>query len=450
MTATPLDLVLFVALPYLALLTLVVGSVIRYRRDRFSYSSLSSQFLEGRGLLWGSVPFHAGILVLLVGHLVPLVAPRAWTELTAHRPFLLAVEGIGVTAAVLAAAGLAVLLVRRVTAGRLQPVSSVLDVVVLGLLLAQVAGGLGVALAHRWGAAWSPGTTTPYLWSLLTLRPEVAYVTGLPSLVKLHLVGAWVIFLLVPFTRLVHMFSLPLAYLTRPFQKVVWTSPRRLEAQTARERRRAEGRRHLVKGLAGAGAAGALLGVGVLDKLFGYLRGPDMTLDEEAGLLRKRLERLEMTAEERELQLERMRSRYIRVARLGELDRDQGHYFIDYQMRPALAFRGDDGLPLLISAKCTHLGCTVASQVDDEGRLLCPCHISYFDLETGEPNPGSPAKAPLPRLGWVLRDADGNVVMARSPDGERVGDVAAADDAALEGYDVYIARSFEGISEEVA
>lgn len=438
----PLDLFLFAGLPYLAVALLVVVSVVRYRRDRFSYSSLSSQFLESRRLLWGSVPFHAGILVLLVGHLLPLLMPATWIQLTAHPPFLYAVEAVGVAAAVLAAVGLAVLLVRRVTSGRLQAVSSVLDVVVVGLLLAQVAVGLGVALGHRWGAAWSAGTLTPYLWSLVTLRPDVAQAAAMPPLVQLHLVGAWAIVLLLPFSRLVHLFSLPLGYLTRPYQKVVWTNPRRFERQSVAERSRAAERRHLVKGLLGAGAAGALLGVGILDKLARFLGGPDMTLDEEAALLRKRLERLEMTAEERQLQLERMRSPYIRVAGLGELSPTQGHYFTDYLMRPALAFLGDDGLPLLISAKCTHLGCTVSSQVDSEGRLLCPCHVSYFDLESGRPLPGSPAKAPLPQLGWVLRDAAGSVVASRSPSGETAGEADQASAEQLAEYDVYIARRF--------
>jgi len=439
--ATPLDLFLFVGLPYVALGVLVIGSIVRYRRDRFSYSALSSQLLESRRLLWGSVPFHLGILVLVAGHLVPFVAPGIWRELTSREPFLYAVEAAGVAAGVLAAFGLAVLLVRRVTAGRVQPVSSLLDLTVVGLLLAQVAVGLGVALGHRWGAAWSPGTTTPYLWSLLTLRPDVSYVAALPPLVKLHLAGAWVIFLLVPFTRLVHAFSVPVGYLSRPFQRVVWATARRLEAAGAAERRRVEERRNLMKGLIGVGAAGVLLSAGLAEKLFLYLRGPDLTLEEETELLRKRLERLEMTAEERQLQLERLRSPYIRVARLAELSPTQGKYFTDYQMRPALAFKGEDGLPLLISAKCTHLGCTVGSQVDGEGRLLCPCHVSYFNLETGVPEPGSPAKAPLPRIGWVLRDAAGNVVASRSPSGQLAGEPFTD---LLESYDVYIARDFEG------
>lgn len=446
MTESLVDLFLFVALPYLALALLVLGSIHRYRTRRFTYSALSSQFLEGRSLKWGTLPFHAGILVLFVGHLLPFLVPGLWRELTSYRAFLLTVETVGVAAAVLTVVGLSILFLRRITVRKLQEVSTVVDLLVVLLLLLQVMVGLGVAVMHRWGAAWSVGTTTPYLWSLLTLRPDVAYVAALPPLAKLHLVGAWTLFLLVPFSRLVHVFSLPLSYLVRPPQRVVWATYRRLEEAVEISRRR-EARRHLLKGLAGAGAAGLLLSLGVLDKLFRFFQGPRMSLEEESDLLGKKLQRLERTAEERELELERMRQAYIRVARLGDLETDRGTYFIDYRMRPALAFRTRRGLPLLISAKCTHLGCTVASEVDDRGRLLCPCHISYFDLETGEPEPGSPAKEPLPLLGWVLQEPDGTIAMSRSPSGQTVGDYVPE---RLDDYEVWIARSFEGIRQEVA
>lgn len=434
-----LDAFVFVALPYLALVSLVLGSWLRFRGgSRFSYSALSSQLLEGRTLPWGSIPWHAGVAVLFLGHLIPLLVPDLWQALVSSRPILLTVEAIGVAAAVLSAVGLAVLLGRRVTVRRLQPVSTVMDVVVVALLLTQVVLGLAVAVGHTWGAYWSIGTTTPYLWSLLTLHPDTSYVAGLPPLVKVHVAGAFLIFALVPFTRLVHLFSIPLAYLWRPPQKIVWASPRRRERRSD-EVRIEEDRRHLTRALAGLGGAGVLLSIGVLDKLARFFSGPEMTMEEEAGLLRKRLERLEMTAEERELQLERMRQATIRVARLGELERDTGTYFIDYQMRPALAFRDADGLPLLISAKCTHLGCTVSKELDDRRRLLCPCHVSYFDLDTGEPNAGSPAKQPLPHLGWVLKTPEGEVVASRPPGGPVEGDVAPEQ---LDSYDVFIARHF--------
>ncbi|MGA7614029.1 MAG: respiratory nitrate reductase subunit gamma, partial [Thermoanaerobaculia bacterium] len=290
------------------------------------------------------------------------------------------------------------------------------------------------------GSLWSVGTTTPYLWSLLTLHPDPALVGGMPPLMQLHLTGAWVVLALIPFTRLVHMFSLPLQYLARPPQRVIWASARRRLADERREERDVAGRRLLLRGAVGVGAAGVLLSIGVADKLFNYFRGPQMTLDEEAALLKKRLGRLEATTEQRQLELERMRKSYIRVARLGDLSRDTGFYFVDYQMRPALAFRNAEGLPHLISAKCTHLGCTVAKDVDPEGRIVCPCHISYFNVATGVPQPGSPAKAPLPMLGWVLREPQGGIVAKRTADGRMEGKI---DPAVLDDYEVWISREME-------
>lgn len=434
-----LDLFLFAALPYVAVFVLFAGSLWRFRTNRFSYSALSSQFLEDRRLLWGSVPWHVGILLILLGHVVGLCFPGLWRAIVANRAALLVVEGIGLFATVLCVVGLLAFMFRRATSARLQLVSTTMDYAVLGLLLVQVLLGLWVALAHRWGAAWAPAALSPYLWSLVTLQPNLDYVAGMPGLVKLHVAGAWVLLLLVPFSRLVHVFSIPFEYLWRPPQKVVWTNPRRFEGETSHAAL-VEERREFIK--AGIGVAGGvtLLTVGTADKLVPYFAGPDLSPEEEAHLLSKKLERLNQTAEQRALELERIQSPYIKVARLGELDAKKGKYFIDYRMRPALAFLGGDGLPLLISAKCTHLGCTVGSDLDQQGRILCPCHVSYFDIATGKPNEGAPAKAPLPRIGWALMDPEGNVFMSQGPDGRREG---SADAAKLADAHVCIARQFD-------
>ena len=434
------DLLLLIALPYTAIAVLVGGSVWRYRSARYSYSTLSSQVLEGRQLRWGSLLWHVAILVLFAGHLIVFLAPGVWSSLVAHPVFLLVVESIGVSAAVLAIAGLLVLIARRLFSSKLQRVTSTVDLAVLGLLLAQIGIGLAVALTHRWGSRWAAGTLAPYLWGVLTLQPDPTFVAAMPPLVKLHLLGAWLIVLAVPFTRLVHMFSLPLGYLARPPQKVVWATRRRLDARGEAMIAAADGRRLFLRGAAGVAAAGGLLSVGVTDRLLMFFRGPRMTREEESGLLAKRLERMKVNAEERQLQLDRMREDYIFVGPLAQFDAKQGRYFTDYNMRPALAFRdAATGLPILISAKCTHLGCTVAGQVDGDGRLLCPCHISYFHLETGRPTPGSPAQMPLPRLGWILRDTTGREIARKRPNGTVEGDPAPG---ALQGASVFIVRQY--------
>ena len=219
------SILLSTVLPYAAIVLFLAGIAWRMR-NRFTVSSLSSQILESRSLVWGSVPFHLGVIILFLGHLIPLVAPQAWQRLVSNRTALLTVEAVGAAAAVLTLAGLTVLLVRRLGTPAIRAVSSVADVVVLVLLVGQVALGLGVALLHRWGAVWSPQTTTPYLRSVFTLQPAPEHIAGLPMLMMLHLAGAWILLALIPFTRLVHMFTLPLRYLMRPPQRVIWLSRR--------------------------------------------------------------------------------------------------------------------------------------------------------------------------------------------------------------------------------
>ncbi|MEZ4537588.1 MAG: Rieske 2Fe-2S domain-containing protein, partial [Cyanobacteriota/Melainabacteria group bacterium] len=95
-------------------------------------------------------------------------------------------------------------------------------------------------------------------------------------------------------------------------------------------------------------------------------------------------------------------------------------------------------LPQLISAKCTHLGCTVGNKADNEGKILCPCHVSYFDIKTGVPNQGAPAEAPLPILGWVVLNPKGEVLASREKSGEIKGKINNSD---LDSAQVFIRRA---------
>lgn len=408
------DAFLFVGLPYIALVVSVVGCVWRARNNRFGMSARSSQFLEDRQLLWGSAPWHIGIIVVLLGHIVAGFLPQVWSSLLTIPGALFAVETLGVAASLLALAGLGALLYRRLTSARVQVVTNTMDLVVVALLLGQIIAGLLSAVHFRYGSSWSTGTVVPYFWSLVTLRPDMSYVTGFPMLFKLHLVGAWLLILLVPFTRLMHVLAVPLPYLWRAPQLVVWNNARRRQ-QAVVATIKAESRREFLKGAAGVTGATGLLAVGVSEKTVSFFRGPRPDPEAESTLLAKKLERLQQTAEERAYELERQRSEMILVTRYAELTETKGRYFIDYSMAPGLAFKGRDGWPQVLSAKCTHLGCTVGSEANADGQILCPCHISYFSVRTGEPNAGAPAKLPLPPIGWALVDATGKVVASRQP-----------------------------------
>ena len=220
--ASTSDFILYAAFPYVAVLLAIVGSVYRFSSNRYSFSTLSSQFLEGRRLFWGSAPFHYGILIVLAGHLVAFLFPRGlvWFNGVPLRLFIL--ESTALAFGLLTLFGLVMLIFRRAVTSRVRVVTSKMDVVLLALLLAQVATGIYVAIFHRWGSAWSVHTATPYLWSLAKLSPEPQYVAALPLAVRLHILNAWALVAIIPFTRLVHFFIVPLGYLWRPYQLVIW------------------------------------------------------------------------------------------------------------------------------------------------------------------------------------------------------------------------------------
>jgi Rieske Fe-S protein len=198
-------------------------------------------------------------------------------------------------------------------------------------------------------------------------------------------------------------------------------------------------RRLFVKAVSGLGVSLFLLSLGSLEKLLRFFSKQDLTQEQQELILSEKIERSKQTTEEQELQLERLSKDHIKVAELDSLSPIKGIYFIDYLMRPALIFSDDDGLPIVISAKCTHLGCTVGQNADPQGLILCPCHLSKFNIKTGIPIAGSPAKLPLPRLGWSLMDAKGSILLTQDPQGVRVG---TTDMDKLAGSSLYILKKF--------
>ncbi len=213
---------LFVALPYLALAVFLIGTIYRYRFTKFKITSLSSEFLETRGLFWGSVPFHYGLLILFVGHLIGFLFPGnvlAWN----NQPVRLLILEISAFAfGISAFVGLIGLFLRRTTNPRVKVVTSGMDLVIEILLIIQIFLGLWVAISYRWGSSWFASVMAPYLKSIFYLNPDITLVTSMPVVIKLHIALAFVIILLVPFTRLVHFLVPPVSYLWRPFQKVIW------------------------------------------------------------------------------------------------------------------------------------------------------------------------------------------------------------------------------------
>ncbi len=216
------DQLLFGVAPYLALIIFFLGTIQRYRAQAFSYSSLSSQFLENKRHFWGMVPMHYGILFVLAGHVVAFMFPRQLLAWNGHPVRLYILEITALIFGLLTLLGLVTTLVRRFAFSKLRTVTSTADVVLHLLLLVQVGSGIYVAVTCSWGSSWFAASASPYLWSIITLDPDITYVLAMPFAVKLHIVNACLVIGFFPFTRLVHILVIPNPYLWRKPQVVRW------------------------------------------------------------------------------------------------------------------------------------------------------------------------------------------------------------------------------------
>ncbi len=220
-----LNTAVFGIYPYIALTVFLIGSLIRFDREPYTWRSGSSQLLRRKQLMWGSNLFHIGILVIFLGHLFGLLTP-IWVfdalGIAHGAKQVLAIVAGGV-AGLMCLAGLALLLHRRLTDKRIRNTSSWSDLLVLWLLLAQLLLGLAtitVSMQHLDGEemvhlmSWAQG--------IVTFQGDAAgYVAGAHPLFKAHLFLGMTIFLVFPFTRLVHIWSAPIWYLGRRGYQIV-------------------------------------------------------------------------------------------------------------------------------------------------------------------------------------------------------------------------------------
>ena len=211
--------------PYIALGVGIMGSIARYDRDPFTWKTSSSQMLRRKQLVMGSILFHVGVLVIFFGHLIGLLTP-IWIfdaiGISHGAKQLLAVVAGGI-AGVMALVGGGMLFHRRRTDPRIRQTSSFWDIAILGMLLAQLVLGLGtifVSLGHLDGhemvkfMSWAQG--------IFTFDGAAAsYIADVSWVFKLHLFLGLTIILVFPFTRLVHMLSVPVRYIWRPGYQVV-------------------------------------------------------------------------------------------------------------------------------------------------------------------------------------------------------------------------------------
>ncbi len=211
--------------PYIALSVLAIGSIARYERDPFTWKSSSSQLLRRRQLILGSILFHVGVLVIFFGHLGGLLTPIAVFDalgISHGAKQLLAVIAGGV-AGVMALTGGGMLLHRRLTDPRIRATTTFADTGILALLLAQLSLGVGtifISLQHLDGHEMTKFMS--WAQAIFTFDSGAAdHIRDVHPIFKAHLALGLTIFVLFPFTRLVHMLSAPVRYMWRPGYQIV-------------------------------------------------------------------------------------------------------------------------------------------------------------------------------------------------------------------------------------
>ncbi|MFZ3500208.1 respiratory nitrate reductase subunit gamma [Streptomyces sp. 5.8] len=217
-----MDLLLWGVLPYVSIALLIAGTVWRARFDKFGWTTHSSQLHESRLLRIGSPLFHFGMLFVVVGHVVGLLIPKGWTDavgLSDHAYHLMALS-TGTVAGVAAAVGIGILVYRRFKVPAVRRATLRSDHLMYSFLLGAMILGLTATLMN------SAGMTDGYnyrdgisVWfrSLFTFTPDYQLMAGAPLAFKIHILFGFTLFALIPYSRLVHMFSVPLKYLFRPY-----------------------------------------------------------------------------------------------------------------------------------------------------------------------------------------------------------------------------------------
>lgn len=209
----------WVILPYVAMAVFVVGHVWRWRYDRFGWTSYSTQLQERRWLKWGAPLFHYGTFAAIAGHVLGILIPKAWTEavgISEHAYHVFSATA-GLVAAALVIVGMVILAARRLFVPRVRATTSPVDWVALILLGIMVVLGIATTVINVPAGHEYRETISVWFRGLFTLSADVRTAQAAPLIFEIHAIAAWLLFLVWPFTRLVHAWSYPLWYLWRPF-----------------------------------------------------------------------------------------------------------------------------------------------------------------------------------------------------------------------------------------
>jgi nitrate reductase gamma subunit len=211
----------WVIYPYLILIIFLVGLYYRYQTDQFGWTAKSSEILEKKMLRWGSISFHIGIMLVLFGHVGGLLIPKAWLEwigISDHFYHTMAIS-VGGVAGILTLVGCLILLYRRISNPRIRKTSSFGDMLSIIMLTLIVVVGMSATIFNASGRAVFDyrETISPWIRGVLTFTPDGTLMSDVPIIFKIHVMLGLALFAVFPFTRLVHMLSIPIKYLGRSY-----------------------------------------------------------------------------------------------------------------------------------------------------------------------------------------------------------------------------------------
>jgi len=207
-------ILIFTVFPYLCLTTFVVGHVYRYVTDRYGYNARSSEFLEKKALFSGSVIFHWGIVLTFFGHAGGLLIPQSVFDrfgIDGQAHMAIAYRS-GLAVGVAAFIGIVLLLWRRLTHERIRAVNTLNDTVTVGALLFVIGTGLYNVLFGHYNVLY---TLAPWIRGIVTFTPDALLMREVPLSYKVHVLSAWALLGFSPFSRLVHIWSVPVFYFFR-------------------------------------------------------------------------------------------------------------------------------------------------------------------------------------------------------------------------------------------
>ena len=216
-----MTMLLWLTVPYVAFTSFFLGHLWRYRHDQFGWTTRSSQLYESRLLRLGSPLFHFGLLAVLSGHVLGILIPASWTAALGVTEFGYHIMSVsfGAMAGLATVAGLAILLYRRITVPAVRKATTRLDTLMYTLLSAAIVTGMLNTLGSNLiGGGYNyRETVSPWFRSLFTLSPQPELMAATPLSFQIHNLVVLTLLAIWPYTRLVHVFSAPLGYLTRPY-----------------------------------------------------------------------------------------------------------------------------------------------------------------------------------------------------------------------------------------